>query len=436
VDFALFILVTAILRIRPTDIIPGLEEVHLYEITILSCLVVSLDKMASELTAIFAGRRPITSFMLGMLVVIPISDLVNGDMELAVDQTIAFIKIILYYLLAVGIVNSPRRLKWLVIWLVLIDLVPTCLSLLDYHGFIYIKGFDHAQYIGKEYDPVSGGMVEARRLAASGLFGDPNDFAQILNTGVMFCLGFLMEKGAGLARVTWLAPLAASCFALWKTGSRGGLLGTFGGLAILFWNRFGLRKMIIFGLVLSPMFLYFVSGRMAQLSASQGTGLSRVEIWHGGFVALRHSPVLIGVGANRYVETVGRATHNGFLCAFVELGFIGGACFLGTFYYALSSLWRLQSSSFTIQDPVVRRLCPYVFAATVSFVINEMSLTHPLIIVTYMMLALANACVRLADPQFTRKGALFSGKLVLDVMKVSAIFVIGLFIFTKYTLHW
>ena len=41
VDFFLFILVTAILFIRPTDFVPGLEAVPLYYLAILPCLIVS-----------------------------------------------------------------------------------------------------------------------------------------------------------------------------------------------------------------------------------------------------------------------------------------------------------------------------------------------------------------------------------------------------------
>ena len=431
-DFALLILVTAFLRIRPEDFVPALEPLQVYAIAILVCTAFALHKLAAELSAVFAGQRPIVAFMFGIMIFIFLSDAAQGEVALGLNSAFEFVKVIVFVLLLVGIVDSPGRLRWFLACVVVIDLVPTSLATLHYYGYIHIPAFDAlASTDTPDIDPDTGGAVIVRRLIATGMFADPNDFSEILNTGLMFCFSGLLEKAAGFARGIWLAPIALFGWALKLTGSRGGLLGTFAGLAVLFWARFGRRKAILAALIFVPLFLMVAKGRFTQFSASEGTGKARVEIWHESFDALRHSTIIFGVGALRHVEVVGRATHNGFLCAFTELGILGGSLYFGAFYYALTTLWRLGSTSFTIHDPVVRRLHPYILAALVGYAINEMSLTHPYTVVTYMMLGLATVCLRLADPDLTLEGSRLSGKMVMQVFKVSAIFLVLLFAFVR-----
>lgn len=436
-DFVLLIVMTAILRIRPTDFVPGLEDAHLYEIAILSCLLVGFHKLAAELSATFAGQRPITTFVFLIFLMMILSDFANGAIDLGIESAIAFFKVILFYLLLVGIVDTPARLRRLVACLVIIDLVPTSLATLHYYGYINIPKFTALESGDSTViDPITGDYATIRRLVATGMFGDPNDFCQILNTGLMFCVSGLLEKGAGLARGIWLAPIALLGLAVKLTGSRGGLLGTLGGLAVLFWSRYGRRKAILLATVALPVILFVLKGRMGQISATEGTGQARVQIWAEGFMALTHSSIVLGIGANRFVDVTTRATHNGFLCAFVELGVVGGAFFFGAFYYAITALCRLGSPRFVIVDPEVRRLRPYILAALVSFAINELSLTHPFTEVTYMMLGLAMVCIRLADPRFTEEGFRWNSKLLIEVMSAAAFFLIALYLFTQFSLRY
>lgn len=436
-DFALLILVTAILIIRPEDFVPVLEAVPVYAIAILVCIVFAFHKLAAELSAVFAGQRPIVAFMFGILIFIFLSDAAHGEVALGLDSAFEFVKVILFFLLLVGIVDSPARLRWFLACLVVIDLVPTILATLHYYGYINIPAFEPVKSRDTpEIDPDTGLAVIVRRLNATGMFGDANDFCEILNTGMMFCLNGLLEKAAGFARGIWLAPIALFGWALKLTESRGGLLGALAGLAALLWARFGRRKAILAVLIAVALLLTFAKGRYSQMTTSEGTGKARVEIWNDSFEALRHSTIILGVGARRHEAVVGSACHNSFLHAFTELGILGGSLYLGAFYYALTTLWRLGSTRFTIHDPVVRRLRPYILAALASYAVSEMSLTHPYTVVTYMMLGLATVCIRLADPDLKLEGSRLTGKMVMQVLKVSAIFLVLLRAYVRVTLGY
>ena len=58
--FLLFVLVNAALFIRPSEIVPALEAIPIYNILISSCLLVSLPVVQKELTGRSLVETPIT----------------------------------------------------------------------------------------------------------------------------------------------------------------------------------------------------------------------------------------------------------------------------------------------------------------------------------------------------------------------------------------
>jgi hypothetical protein len=52
-----------------------------------------------------------------------------------------------------------------------------------------------------------------------------------------------------------------------------------------------------------------------------------------------------------------------------------------------------------------------------------------------MMLGLATACIRLADPNFTLEGSRLSGKLIGRIFKASVIFLVLLYVFVELSLR-
>ena len=208
-DFFLFVLVTGALYVRPQDFVPGLAGVPLYQILIVSCILVSWNRLASRLTSNAFREDPTAAMVVGILLVSLVSNLAHGDLETAFDFGTEFGKIVLFYLLLVGIVDSPIRLRRFLACLVGFDLVPTILALLQYHGMINIPAFSAMD---------EGGVL---RLHATGNFGDPNDFCEILNTAMLFSLYRLMHRGRGWSRPLWLAPVPVLGLALSLTKSRG-----------------------------------------------------------------------------------------------------------------------------------------------------------------------------------------------------------------------
>ena len=422
-DFFLFVLVTGVMFVRPTDFVPGLAGVPLYQVLIVSCMLVSWNRLASRLTSNAFREDPTAVMVVGILLVSLVSNLAHGDLETALDFGTDFGKIVLFYLLLVGVVDSPVRLRRFLACLVGFDLVPTILALLQYHGMINIPAFNVLE---------EGGVP---RLHATGLFGDPNDFCEILNTAMLFSLYRLMHRGRGWSRLLWLAPIPVLGLALSLTQSRGGFLGTMAGLLVLFWARYGRRKTIMLAAVALPVMLFLLSGRQTSLSTSEGTSQQRIQLWIEGFTMLKQSPIW-GIGTGRFVERLGYVAHNSFVHAYAELGLLGGTLFFGMYYRDLTSLARLGSTTKRIRDPEIRHARPYIMAAVASCAVSQMSLSRCYGVPTYAILGIGAVCIRLAaadtsfdDPQPDRR-------LASRVIRASLIFLVSLYVFAKLTVRW
>src|SRR5581483_9793333 len=109
--FALFLLVNAALFIRPAEIFPSLEELPVYELLIVTCLLFSLPVVVSQLNSRSLKANPTTACVLGLLAAVVLSQLTNFSLYGARTGGFDFAKVVVYYLLCVGLLNSVARLR-------------------------------------------------------------------------------------------------------------------------------------------------------------------------------------------------------------------------------------------------------------------------------------------------------------------------------------
>src|SRR5262245_49549669 len=108
--FGLFLLLNAALFLRPTEIIASLAGVQLFEALIITCFAVSFPAVFNQLRPARLKASPITCCVLGLLVAAALSHLSHMRLGQAFTESYSFFKIVVYYLLFVGLVNTPQRL--------------------------------------------------------------------------------------------------------------------------------------------------------------------------------------------------------------------------------------------------------------------------------------------------------------------------------------
>src|SRR6478736_4399968 len=79
--FVLFVLLNASLYIRPADILPVLEGAPIYQFLIVACLFLAMKAVGAQLRSRDLRHRPISVCVIGLGLLIPISQAANGLWE-------------------------------------------------------------------------------------------------------------------------------------------------------------------------------------------------------------------------------------------------------------------------------------------------------------------------------------------------------------------
>jgi O-antigen ligase len=399
-SFALFIALNAILLIRPEEIEPDIAGLRVYLVVITLNVVTALPALIARLRPDELARRPLTLLVLALLLATFLSQLVQGRVEESLEFSSEFGKVVVYYLLLVSVVDSARRLRAFLGFLVLFIAVVAVLGLLQYHGVIDNNAL--RPVVQRVYDASTGQMSMVPRLCSAGIFNDPNDLCLILTLGVVCCLYRAASARGSMPAIAWLTPIALFGYAIMLTKSRGGLLGLMSAVVAFLVARFGWRRALPVAIAGVPLIILAVGGRQAKLDLdNEDTGYARLMLWGEGIGELARQPRswLTGLGAGEYVEEAGLAAHNSFVQAYVELGLFGGSAFFVAFLSAARMLYRLRREGRPPRSPRLAVFPPYLLAAVVGYCGGMFSLSRNYVVPTYLCLGIAEAYLALAMPK-------------------------------------
>src|SRR5438132_32729 len=98
--FVFFLLVNAVLFLRPAELVPGWQGVPLYECAIVACLIGALPEILRQLGQPLESQ-PITLCVVGLLAAVLLAQLPALDVAEAGRTGFHFLKVLVYYVLFV-----------------------------------------------------------------------------------------------------------------------------------------------------------------------------------------------------------------------------------------------------------------------------------------------------------------------------------------------
>ena len=393
-EFALFLLVNVALFLRPQDLFPALAAVPIYNILIVLNLLIAAPLIVRHFQH---GLRttPATVCVVGVLMAIVLSLAARAEFGGALYWGSEFLKVVAYFVLMVAVLNTPRRFALYLTTIVGLTVALTLLCVAHFQGYIELPSIRHA--LEGTYDASDGSTSSIYRLAAFGVFADPNDLSMIVVLSMLICLGGICFRHLGPAHFAFVVPLLFLGYALALTQSRGGLIALLVGLAAFMMNRYGAVRTVATLAVIVPLLLIVFGGRQADISGSigHGTGGQRTDLWYAGLQMIKFSP-LVGIGHAHFVEEEGLVAHNSYVQALAEWGLFGGTMFIGLFYVVLISVWRLKSVRKQIQSSMLRNMQPYVLGALAAYAASMLTLTRCDVVPTYLVAGIGVSFERLA----------------------------------------
>jgi len=389
-NFVFFVVLNAVLFIRPEELYPSITGLRLYMLAIVPCVLLSLRPIAQLLSLDALRRRPVAVCVLLFYASTLVTQIIAGDVEGALLRSApGFGKVILYYFLLLAVVNTRERFRAFVAALVVQILALTAIALAQQYGVTDFPNIKPAMQ--GMVDPETGERYAIPRMASSGIFGDPNDLCLILGLGLLCCVYGATTTDLGpLGLVLWLLPVPVFVAALLETHSRGGLLGVLAGGAAYLYSRFGGARALPLAVAGVVAVLVAIGGRQADVGSGGGTAHERLVMWAEGLSTLFQQPLAVptGLGLGWFPGEFGLVAHNSFVEAYVELGLLGGGAFLGAFLLGLRLLDRLGKGVDAAGWAVEAR--HFGFAVLAAYAVGCYSLTRNYVIPTYLVLGLAS----------------------------------------------
>jgi hypothetical protein len=429
-DFVLFLLVNFALFLRPQDLIDALAGVPIYNTLILMNLLVATPAILNHLRGGWRAA-PATVCVAGIIVAVVLSLAVRADLAGAWYFGVEFLKVAAYFLLMMAVLRTSRRFAIYLTTIVVLTILLSALAVASFHGQLDIPAIQHARET--QFDALDGSAFDFYRLAAFGVFADPNDLSMVVVLSMMVCIGALLYRPLGAVRFATIAPLAFLAYTLALTQSRGGLIALLVGSTALFLARYDLLRSSWAIAAVVPAVLVLFGGRQAAFSSaiSTGTGAQRTELWYAGLQMIKWSP-LLGIGHGRFVESEGLVAHSSYVQALAEWGFFGGAMFIGLFYIALTSVWRLKRVRKEIRSPVLRNLQPCVMGALAAYAASMLTLTRCDVVPTYLVAGLGVSYERLARRGTPLAPVRLTRSLMLRIAAATVGFVTLLYVYIRF----
>jgi hypothetical protein len=449
-DFFFFLLVNAVLFLRPAELLPDLERLPLYYYAILACLAVSVPKLLGLISPGSPLKHPITLCVFAVSGFVMLAHFVQSDPGKMAEESFEFFKIVVYFVLFLALVNTPGKLQLLINCVILFGVVATTVAVLMYHEVISLPHLmvsdsphGNTSFWMNEFmfDPDTGELVRIARLRITGILHDPNEFGVFLGVLALFTLHQLGNRNIGIVRFLWSAPLGLFLYGIFLTKSRGALLALLVGLVAYGIYAYGAKRAMRYGLIVLPLLIAVFAGRQTTLSVSSGTGRERIELWSDWIMKFRGSPVfgispVIAEGSKEAKKEerqwkTEKLAHNSFLQAFADLGFLGGIAFLGAFLFAFRTLSKYAFDEVAIVDENQRRFYPYLLGAVVVYAMGMMTLSLCYVVPTYFMLALPVAYWRMTATDPPVPALTFNGPMVRQLMFASVGFLAFIYVVVR-----
>lgn len=339
------------------------------------------------------SKAPQIPFLVGLWIAAILSNVVHTYFEGMMITIPEVFKICFFTILLFCVLDRTGRLRAVACMFVLMSCIMSVHAIMQQklgYGFAGLEPMLQTR-IGVE-EPFL-------RSYFFGIFGDPNDLAQILATSIPFA--FVMTKRRSFfsfvlgCAVTYLLVLG-----IMATNSRSGLVALAGVVAIMVililpvrWMPVLMVCMLVGALVIFPL-----SQKWLDTSAHD-----RVVFWGEANQIFKSSPLnfIFGIGYGMFVEVSNsRAAHNAFVGCYTELGIIGYWFWFGLIYLGIAGTWRARvalNGANTEDGRWLKRFAGLGIAAIIGFLASGYFLSRTFIYPLFFLIALLGAVPIVAE---------------------------------------
>jgi hypothetical protein len=359
-------------------------------------------------------KIPQYSLLMALLLIILVSDAVNGYMDMGIQEFILFFKKACIFFMIILLVNTPRKLKNTMFFMGLLSCVIAVQAVSQFiSGGIGIAGQDFYH---------SGVGVRTKWV---GLWNGANAMSLLLNITVPFAMEFSFGHYSLFFRVINFLLCGCMIAGIYTTNSRGGFLTLI--ISLLLYPMLKLRNKkfaIIIGVLLAGvMLVYFAPSRMSQISTQEASVHERTRLWSNAIECFKEN-MLFGVGKGRYIQVTSRhmLAHSNFMQNLAEIGGIGIFVWVALIYFSFKGLRQIYKLKVIaeLKEENITSLGTALMVSLIGLNVSTLFVTNE-IDIFYLLLGLCAAAVNILHKSVQEVDIKFTWKDAMNVLSIVVI---------------
>ena len=341
----------------------------------------------------FPRQRSQIFLLIGLWVASVMSHVAHTYFAGMIETMPEVFKICFFTVLLYCILDRPGHLRALAIMFVVMSCIMAVHAIMQQrigYGFMGLEPF-------LDFRP--GYEEPILRSYFFGIFGDPNDLAQILATSIPFTF-VITRRNSFFSIVLGCAITCLLVTGIMATYSRSGFVALTGVIAVILilimpvrWMPVLMAGMLAGALVLCPL-------SVAQLDVSAH---DRVVFWGMAnqiFIA-SFLNFIFGIGYGMFWQVASsRAAHNAFVSCYTELGILGYWFWFILIFLGIMGAWRVRISlkdARGVDEEWIRRFAGICIAAMIGFLASAYFLSRTFIYPLFFLTAMIGALPGIAE---------------------------------------
>jgi len=279
--------------------------------------------------------------LVGLVFVIILSGLTNGWLTGGfISAQDFFISSIIPFILYSSLVFNTKKLQHIFI----IFLIATMFML--HHGYSQVSSPLGIGWSGNA-------LSQGTRITYLGFFNDPNDLGMFFVMNIPIIFYFYKKTNNFFVKTSMLLFFILLLWGVYKTNSRGTLLGllSLGGLYSIF--RFGKAKALGLFVICIPL-VFVVMSQFRAIDSEEESADQRIESWYTAVALFKGSP-LFGIMKGNFTEYHYITAHNSYALVMAELGAVGYVLWFTFIFYTLFKLLAIKMGNLTIREDKINK---------------------------------------------------------------------------------
>lgn len=334
--------------------------------------------------------------LLGLVLVIILSGLTNGWITGGFISANDFIiSSVIPYLLYSSLISGTKKLK------IVFAIFLFATLFMIHHGYSQISSPEGIGWSGHA-------LSQGTRITYLGFFNDPNDLGMFFVMNIPIVFYFYKQSKSFVIKSVMLIILALILWGIYKTNSRGTLLGGLALVGLYFVFRYGKAKALAVFVICIPL-VFVVMSKFRAIDTEEQSADQRIEAWYTAVVLFKSKP-LFGVMKGNFTEHHFLTAHNSYALIMAELGAVGYVLWFVFIFYTLFKLLAIKTDNLIISEDKLARWqqqranyqlqATTMFYSIFGFCVTAFFLSRSYAIVLFVFIGIACSLVHRVEREF------------------------------------